>query len=359
VYDVAKAAGVSTASVSRYFRTPDKVSPATQEAIRTAVDTLGYIPSGLARGLAERHSGVIGMYSFSDHEPDELEIPQPSPDGEVAVIHEASATQRSYPLFADEVLHGVELECTIRGLPLAVGWQKRDTGGVSLDEIARRVDGLVVLPGVMSQSRLKHLARTKPLVLVSQQPQPELSVPTVTVDNEGGMRRLAEHLITDHGYRTFWVAGPVDDFDRSARHRGLLQALETAGLEPPNQTALGNAWLRSDTRSLLAELLAGHQQTELPDAIVCISDQIALGVIEALTDAGIDVPHDVAVTGFDGIDAGRFIKPALTTVRQPMDLIGRVAVQLLSDLIAEDTDATAHRILPVQVLLRASCGCEL
>lgn len=357
VYDVAEAAGVSTASVSRFFRSPEKVRPATQEAIRAAVDELGYIPSGLARGLAERHSGVIGMYSFSDHEPDELEMPKHPARGDVPVIRESSMAQRSYPLFADEVLHGVELECTLRRLPLALGWQRRNSGGVSLDEIARRVDGLVVLPGVMSASALKQLARTKPIVLVSQQPETPVPVSTVTVDNEGGMRRLAEHLISDHGHRSFWVAGPVDDFDRSARYRGLLKAVAEAGLEPPGGTELREARLRSDTRSRLADLLARADRPELPDVIVCMNDQIALGVIEALTAAGIRVPDDVAVTGFDGIDAGRFVTPGLTTVRQPMNMIGRVAVQLLANQMTENPTECEHRVLDVDVLLRGSCGC--
>jgi len=360
VYDVAEAAGVSTASVSRFFRTPDKVRPATQEAIRKAVEELGYIPSGLARGLAERHSGVVGMYSFSGHEPDELAMPELLDDDDVPLVRESATSPRLYPLFADEVLRGVELECTVRGLPLAVGWQKLDSGGVALDEIARRVDGLVVLPHVMSESTLVHLARTKPIVLVAQLPEDPMAMSSVTVNNKAGMRRLVKHLIEDHGRRSFWFAGPIDDYDRYARHQGFLDALEAAGLAAPDGTVLGGTTGRSDVREAVAALLADKAgRPHLPEAIVCANDQTALGVIEGLSEAGVKVPEEVAVTGFDGIDAGRFMQPALTTVRQPMDLMGRVAVELLSKRMAEVPSACEHRVLPVQVLLRESCGCTL
>lgn len=359
VYDVAAAAGVSTASVSRFFRSPDKVRPATQEAIRKAVEALGYMPSGLARGLAERHSGVVGMYSFSGHEPDELAMPQQLDPDDIQLVRESFSTPRLYPLFADEVLRGVELECTVRGLPLAIGWQKAGTGGVPLDEIARRVDGLVVLPHIMAESTLMHLARTKPIVLVAQKPRDPTAMSSVTVNNAAGMRKLVEHLIRDHGYKTFWFAGPVDDADRVARYSGFLATLEKAALEAPKGPVLDETRGRADAHKAFTALLADETRlTELPEAIVCANDQTALGVIEALRAFGISVPDDIVVTGFDGIDAGRFVDPGLTTVRQPMDLLGRIAVQLLSDQMSETPPACEQRVLPVQVLVRQSCGCK-
>ncbi|MEA5455040.1 LacI family DNA-binding transcriptional regulator [Sinomonas sp. JGH33] len=357
VYDVAAAAGVSTATVSRFFRSPDKVKAATQESIRHAVDELGYIPSGLARGLAERHSGVVGFYSFSGHEPDELLMPEPGDPDTVRVVSDASTRPRLFPLFADEVLRGIELECTVQGLPLAVGWQKRDAGGVALDEIARRVDGLVVLPHVMSEPMLARLARTKPIVVVSQEPPAGTDLCSVTVNNRGGMHALVTHMIQVHGVRDFWFAGPVDDYDRTQRHDGFESAIREAGLVPPNGLKLEATRGRYDARDELLKMLRA-ERVRLPEAVVCANDQTALGVIEAFSEAGIRVPEDVAVTGFDGIDAGRFIQPGLTTVRQPMDLLGRMAVRMLSERMDDPSASPAHTVLPVQLLLRHSCGCS-
>ncbi|MEO7016306.1 MAG: LacI family DNA-binding transcriptional regulator, partial [Leifsonia sp.] len=190
VYDVAAAAGVSTATVSRFFRSPDKVRATTREAIRGVVDELGYTPSGLARGLAEQRTGVIGLYSFSGHEPDELFLPSIDSHEAVSIVRGDPSTPRLYPLFADEVLRGVELECTLRGIPLLVGWQQLDEGGVAIEEVARRVDGLVVLPHVMSLDALKRLGRTKQIVMVAHEPTTGTHFSHVTVNNRGGMEAL-------------------------------------------------------------------------------------------------------------------------------------------------------------------------
>lgn len=362
VYDVAAAAGVSTATVSRYFRSPDKLREETREAVRSAVERLGYLPSGMARGLAERHAGAVGLYSFSGHEPDELEMPAPadpeaiggSADG-VRRVREGSGRPRLYPLFADEVLRGAELECTVRGLPLVVGWQRAQQGGTELDEIARRVDGVVVLPSIVDDAALAQLARRTPVVLVAQPGPPEVSA--VLVDNRGGMRAAADHLVVDHGARTFWFAGPEEGFEHEGRRRGFDESLAAHGLPAAGPSVVPEGSRGAARDALAAALPTALAAGALPDAILCSSDQTALGVMEALAEAGIQVPGDVRVTGFDGIDAGRFQRPALTTVRQPMDALGRVAMALLVERIGDPSLAPRRVVMPVELVLRESCGC--
>lgn len=347
VYDVARLAGVSTATVSRCFRDPQRVREATREKVRDAVERLGYIPSGSAQGLAERQTGVIGLYSFSGHEPDELELPELSDPGRVVTVRERSRP-RLYPLFADEVLRGVELECTLRGRPLAFGGQHATSGGVPLDEITRRVDGLLVLPDIVEPAQLRLLTRQRQVVTVSHRAR-RTSAGSVTVANAAGMHALLSHLATVHGARTIWYAGHHQGFDAGARWDAVAEGAPSVGMSidgPPIPTTS-----RADTRAAVAERLG----TPLPDAIVCTSDQAALGAMEALLDAGIGVPDQVAVTGFDGIDAGAFSAPTLTTVRQPMVALGRLGVEQLIDQLAggEPRDT----VLPVELVLRRSCGC--
>ncbi|MDR6865642.1 LacI family transcriptional regulator [Microbacterium resistens] len=347
VYDVAAAAGVSTATVSRYFRSPEKLSQATLDLVREAVDRLGYLPSGMARGLAERQTGAVGLYSFSGHEPDELI------DADRAADSEGPVRPRLYPLFADEVLRGVELECTLRRLPLVVGWQLGREAGISLDEIARRVDGVVVLPSTISEAQLAQLAKTKAVVLVSQPGGGRDGIDSVVVDNEGGMAALAEHLVHVHGVRALWYAGPENGYEHEARRRGLDSALARAGVPLPGPTVV-DAGSRAASREIAARLLAAE---EPPRAIVCASDQTALGVMEAVRAAGHRIPEDVIVTGFDGIDAGRLTDPGLTTVRQPMERLGRAAMGLLAERLADPGLGPRNPMLPVELLLRGSCGC--
>ncbi|MFB7843308.1 LacI family DNA-binding transcriptional regulator [Microbacterium sp. NPDC056052] len=363
VYDVAEAAGVSTATVSRFFRAPEKLSEAARKAVGEAVRRLDYIPSGSARALAERQTGAIGLYSFSGHEPDELVMPArvrgdrgagpiPGP-GVVARVRDDPMSPRLFPLFADEVLHGVELECTLRGLPLVVGWQHGSDAGLALEEVSRRVDGVVVLPSTISPDELGRLMRTRAVVLLGRSASPGALADAITVDNEGGMAAMAEHLVVDHGVTDFWYAGPEDGAEHEARRRGWDSALSRLGA-PPSGPAIVETGSREAAR---VEISGRLEESSPPRAIVCASDQTALGVMEALREAGFAVPDDVIVTGFDGIDAGRFVSPALTTVRQPMGALGRISVQLLSERIADPALPARGVELPVELVLRGSCGC--
>ncbi|NAZ81357.1 substrate-binding domain-containing protein [Kineococcus sp. R8] len=355
VYDVATLAGVSTATVSRYFRQPDKVAVKTREAVRSAVLELGYLPSGSARGLAERRTGALGMVSFGRHEDDEFLLPPLEGGGRVVVVRDDDDHPRLYPLFADEVFRGVELECTIRGFPLFLGWNAIELSEVMVDAVAGRVDGLVVLPQAVSQERLDQLVSRLPVVLVSDVPPKGSAVSSVTVDNAGGTRTLVEHLVGAHGFDDLWFVGEILASDTRKRFSGYRQALRAAGLAAPAAPQL-RPWGRADAREMLAEVV--QRGAALPRAVVCGTDQNALGVVDALQAAGIDVPGDVAVTGFDGIAAGRVARPRLTTVRQPMDALGRVAVRILVDQVGLDERTPVHRRLPVQVVLRESCGCR-
>lgn len=357
VYDVAEAAGVSTATVSRFFRAPEKLSDAAREAVGDAVRRLDYVPSGSARALAERQTGAIGLYSFSGHEPDELAMPEFGRAGararSVARVRDDALNPRLFPLFADEVLHGVELECTLRGLPLVVGWQRGDDAGLALEEVSRRVDGVVVLPATIPTDELGRLMRTKAVVLLGRPSPADASADAITVDDEGGMAAVAEHLVLDHGVSDFWYAGPEDGAEHEARRKGWDGALRRLGV-PPSGPAIVETGSREAARTAVGRMLADASP---PRAIVCASDQTALGTMEALRDAGFSVPGDVIVTGFDGIDAGRFVVPALTTVRQPMGMLGRVAVQLLAERIADPALPARGVELPVELVLRGSCGC--
>jgi len=354
VYDVATAAGVSTATVSRFFRSPDSVAAATRERVARAVAELGYVPNGLARGLAERQAGAIGLYMFGEYdaEASERDERDSAAAGAVGIAREDAAIPRLYPLYEDEVLRGVELESMIRGYPLTLGWERKSLGGVEIHEIARRTDGLIVLPYVLPAETLEHLARTKPVVQVSRARQHDQPMDAVTVDNELGMRALAEHLIDGHGHREFWFIGATAVFDVRARFDGLNGALASRGLpvlEAPTTQADRQPHLDEAVRALVAA-------RPLPDAVVCATDVIALRVLRTLRALRVDVPGRVALTGFDGLSIGRLSHPTITTVRQPMERLGRTAVELLVSRLEGRTEPR-HAVLPLDLAIRRSCGC--
>lgn len=356
VYDVASLAGVSIATVSRYFRDPEAVRPATREMVSAAVRSLGYVPSASARGLAANRTGVLGLCIPGVHG---LDDPDLAPDiaGNVLVRRddhaEIDAGRRQ--LYLDHVMRGVEMEAWRRGFSVMTTVIRGSHKDAAVHDIAGRVDALAVLSRTVSKDVLHHISRRVRVVVLAG-PAADNSFDHVGVDNVAGMREVTAHLLRVHGYRDIaFVGGPKDSPDSSARFLGYCQALSAGGLDVPGaatwQTDFTTAGGRAAGRAMLH---AGN----LPRALACANDETAVGLLEVLTDAGVDVPGRVALTGFDGIEAGRLVRPRLTTVAQPMALMGRSAVDLLVGRLADRRGPRLARTLPVEVLLRESCGCS-
>lgn len=357
VYDVATHAGVSIATVSRVFSRPDTVKPATRERVLASVDALGYVPSGSARNLAARRTGVIGLFFPGlDAMDDIADIPfdadRPS-TGSATIVRDVSGAVDTRPLnlYFDEVLRGSEVEAWRSGFVLLVGVGRGETAHDTVRDMAGRVDGLIVLAGSASEEELGQLARRIPVVVMAG-PRRGDALDHVSVSNTEGMHALVTHLLDDLDVTDLvYVAGSADSPDDLERWDGFRSALLEHGITPPDEPQLRGDFTRDGGRRAGRELLA---RPMLPRAVVCANDQMALGVIDAARIAEIAVPDALIVTGFDGIDAGRLSTPRLTTVRQPMELLGRAAVQALVRRLADpDRPATSVR-LPVEVILRES-----
>jgi DNA-binding LacI/PurR family transcriptional regulator len=323
VYDVAQAAGVSIATVSFTFSRPSRVRPATREAVLAAARRLGYVPSASARGLAAGRTKSLGLI-FSDGG-----APPSGPFDEV------NAGLRHFPRWVHEVQHGLERAAWRHGYTITVGdGEAADIDATAVD-IAGRVDGLVLLPRMLGSSTVTRLAERIPVVAITEGAgDPHLN--SVTVDNRQGMTDLTRHLIDVHRIRSAAFVGndhpTTDDRDRFAAFRDTLA---TAGIT------------------------AGHFAAGdvVPDALVCRTDADALDLLKTLRGRGLRVPSDVIVTGFDGLAAGLISEPPLTTVRQPMHDLGAAAVELLLNRIADPASPAEHRVFPVSLVVRRSCGC--
>jgi LacI family transcriptional regulator len=391
VYDVAAHAGVSIATVSRVLRRPDDVRPETRARVLDSVRSLGYVPSGAARGLAGRRHGVLGLF-LPGH--DGIDLPEPdwervadasripliddregrptppAPSG--AATGAPHAASNPVNLYFDEVLRGAEVESWRRGFALMVAAGRGSSREVMLNDIAGRVDGLAVLAQTVPDDLLAHVSRRIPVVvLADSRPGDELD--HVSVDNAAGMRALTEFVLgrTTGEAREpggapgavadlVYVAGPGDSPDEADRHRGFDQAVAAAtaaaarqGHGPVRVRVERGDFSREGGRRAGEALVASSDP--LPQAVVCANDQSALGVLDAFVAHGVDVPGRVAVTGFDGIEAGRFSTPRLTTVRQPMNDLGRVAVRTIVTRLTDPTAPPQRVTLPVEVLLRESC----
>jgi len=340
VYDVAERANVSIATVSRVYRNPDSVRAQTRDRVLAVARELGYVPSGSARGLASRSTGVLGL-CFPDYADPEID----EQDGEDADL----------TLYADEITRGMERAARRRGYALLIAASLAGGPETLVAAMAGRVDGFAVLARTIATEDLELMARRLPVVMIAG-PREIDHLDHVEVANTDGERELVTHLIVDHGVRRFaFVGGPADSPDANARFLGYRQALTGAGLPvadvPDSRGDFTQAGGRDATRRLL--------DLPLPRALVYANDQMAIGGLDVLERRGVRVPEDVAVVGFDGIQLGRVVRPSLTTVTQPMRRLAQTAVELLTERLAEPTRDPRSVLLPVSPTRRASCGCHV
>jgi len=342
IYDVARAAGVSIASVSRVLNGHRNPRQETRDRVMQAVAELGFVPDGAARALSARLKEVVGV------------VVRRVPIGETS---EGAFTEEEENLqFTDVINRGIEIAAQRRGYNLLVGSVDVDAHDAHrrIMTMARKSDGLMLHDRVLEPSRLSQLSRLVPVVTMAG--VATQTTANVRGDNGSGMTELARHLIGDHGYATIaYVAGHADSPDNIARRLALAEEAASAGvlfIEGPEWQ--GN-YLASGGARVVGRLLA--DRVRLPRAIVCANDQTALGVMNALAKHGIDVPGEVAVTGFDDIPVARHVRPQLTTIRQPIADLGATAFELLRSMIGSHEPAEHDIVLPTRLMRRESCGC--
>ncbi|MGO4237791.1 LacI family DNA-binding transcriptional regulator [Pseudarthrobacter sp. YAF2] len=349
VYDVAERAGVSIATVSFAFSQPHRVKDSTRNTVLDAARALGYVPSASARGLAKGRTGALGLFSFDflNFLPDS----EGMKEDRAAAVLAPNDDCRLFPVWVDEVQRGVELESFSRGYALMIGGGNKASSERAVTDIAGRVDGLIIFPRTIPAEVTRRISARIPVLELSE-PSHDDGLHHVTVDNADGIQQLMDHLIGVHGFRKL-VFVSIPNVETQARYDAFAAALSARGLDVPPaiESRPGASGVTAD---LIAEL---REYGSLPDCFVCANDEEAIVVMEALKAAGISIPGQIAVTGFDGVVAGRLVSPALTTVRQPMELMGRTAVEILVDAISQPASPLVERQLPVRLVVRESCGC--
>ena len=341
LYDVARLAGVSTATVSRVVHGQDRVRDSTRARVQQVIEELGYVPDGAAQSLSRRRKNVIGLVCV------ERQSPRQQYDIESMSL-----------LFYDEILRGVEARIRDHNWSLLITYLHEageDSDLPRLLSLSGQVDGLLIGEGVVPSTFLKRLARRLPVVVIAGSPS-ERAADVVTADNRSGSAALVAHLIGEHGRRRLYhVDGPSTAPDAMERRLALN---ELVAAQPDCQLVgsyQGYFSVRSGVEA--GEKLLAARRDALPDAVVCANDQMAIGVLQAFAKAGVRVPEQVAVVGFDDIFPGSLYDPPLTTVHQPMRLLGEQACTRLLDRIARPGLRPKAQLLPTELVLRSSCGC--
>ncbi len=325
IKDVALRARVSIASVSRALNGTGVVTDQTRQRVLRAAQHLRYMPHQAARSLITRRTGTIGVLL---------------PD--------------MYGEYFSELIRGIDRAARLRGLHLLVSSSHGDADEavLALRAMNGRVDGVLIMSPYVDANMLDQaLPATLPTVLMNTPADAERA-PAFLTDNFGGARAMVEHLRALGYQRIAHITGPESNYESGERLRGFRAAL--------GRTLAARSLVLHGNFTEESGYLAGRQIAAAkarPDAVFAGNDMMAIGCLFALTEAGVRVPQDIALAGFDDIPIARFVTPPLTTVRAQTTELGRQALEELVQAIEKpDSVRRARHTLGTTLVIRASCA---
>lgn len=320
IHDVAAAAGVSVATVSKAVNGRYGVAPETSARVMAAVEALGYESSLVASSMRSRRTGVIGVL-VADVEPFSAEVLKGVARG---------LADTSYDLMAYSGSH--------RQGP---GWERRSLSRLS----GTLIDGVImVTPTVVN------IAAEVPVVAVDPHTG-GVDIPTVEADSFGGAQQAVRYLVGLGHRRIGFIAGRPDLRSAAARDAGYRAALSEAGI-PFDPALVGIGRYEEDVARDAAQSMLSL--ADRPTAIFAANDLSALSIIAVAREAGLSVPRDLSVVGFDDVPEAAQADPGLTTVRQPMQHIGEVAARLVIALMNGETPEAMHYRLATRLVERGT-----
>jgi len=332
IKDIAKRAGVSHSTVSRALRMNNLVSDETARQIRQVAQEMGYRPSAVARSLKTKRTQVLGVIVSSISDP-----------------------------FFSEILNGIEVSAQARGYSLFIAASQHDPikeRQIVQTMMEQRTDGVIICSSSFSPEHGRQLLSYGfPVVVVNHQGSESFNY-SIYHNDVDGSSQITQHLISLGHKRIAYLGNSQSGKTTQDRLQGFLDAMEKADLEVPesyiHHVAGGEPSLGAESVEYFARLTPG------PTAIVCFNDMLAIGVLKGCQLAGLRVPEDLSVTGFDNITFSAFTSPSLTTIDQPKFSIGQEAAQLLLDLLqAVDgtiPDTPNVKVLQGKLLVRESTG---
>ena len=327
IKDVAKAAQVSVATVSRALNGHGNVAASVRERVQAAAEALRYTPHAAARSLSSRRTHTLGVVL---------------PD--------------LYGEFFSELVRGIDQAARERNLHLLVSSYHGhpEEQGAAMRAMRGRVDGVLLMsPSLAAAPACREELAGTPAVLINTRAAGD-GVAALCVDNHGGAMAMVEHLAACGHRRIAFIAGPDDNFDAHERLRGYRDAL--ARHVPDSEP-----WVLPGDFSEAGGHHAGQQvlaSRERPDAVFAANDMMALGCLFAFSQGGVSVPGDIALAGFDDIPLARYVHPSLTTIRVNIAEIGeRAVLNLLSQMAEGDSDASTPadaQLMDVKLVVRES-----
>ena len=329
IYDVAREAGVSMATVSRVVNGNPNVKPATRKKVLEVIERLGYRPNAVARGLASKKTTTVG----------------------VIIPDIANA-------FYAELARGIEdIASMYKYNIILCNSDKQPKKELTLIEtlLEKQVDGLLFMGPRVTDEHLDLFRTASVPVVLATTIDPGCQLPSVNIDQRQAAYD-ATRLLLNHGHtRIAFLGGPLEEFAGLSRFQGYRQALEDAGV-PFREELVQIADYRYETA--LKRMAHFLTLPERPTAVFATSDEMAVAAIHAYQDAGFRVPEDVEVIGFDNIRLASMVRPTLTTVAQPMYDIGAVSMRLLTKYMHNEKVTDSLVFLTHTIEIRGSTRAE-
>ena len=329
IEDIAQAAGVSVATVSRVLNGSPKVASPTRRRVLRLIDQMAYAPNNLARNLRARGLRVFGLVISDIRNP-----------------------------FFTSVERGVEDAARASGFSVLLTntdeQPEREAESLRM-LLVERVAGVIVVPtGGTRHEPVQALLRLGIPLVALDRPLPNVQVDTVQTDNTLGVRLLVEHLYLAHGHtRLGIISGPHSVGSAAQRARAFADALDDLGLERRAEWDVEGNFREEGGQAAAARLL---EAADRPAAVLVANNRMTLGALRATRDLGLRVPDDVAIVGFDDPPWASLLAPPLTTVAHATYDLGRTAAELLGRRLADPQRAPATVLLPPTLVVRASCG---
>jgi LacI family repressor for deo operon, udp, cdd, tsx, nupC, and nupG len=326
IRDVAERAGVSTATVSRALANPGQVAEATRSAVFRAISEVGFTPNAAARSLRARSTKMV-----------------------LALLHGLGDS------FYTAILNAVENTLFESGYGMIMGDTRADPArDRHYDRLVRsgQVDGVLLFSGRLPQDGFDDLHPTIPILLLCNAIPSLTTLPVIEVANRSAARTMTEHLIGLGHRRIAHITGALSNVESQERLLGFREGVGAANL-PADDVVVWEGAFSFDAGAAAAKKFLAL--VDRPSAVFCASDQLAIGFIKAVRDAGLSVPEDVSVAGFDDIEYASLFAPALTTMHQPRAELGRRAAEyLVQRMNGKGEDLPKRTRLPCKLIVRDS-----
>jgi len=325
IYDVAREANVSMATVSRVVNGNPNVKPTTRKKVLDTIERLGYRPNAVARGLASKKTTTVG-----------------------AIIPDISS------IFFSELTRGIEDIATMYkyNIILSNSDQNKEKELRLIDTmLEKQVDGIVFMGGKITEDHIKQFKTANvPVVLAATQDETK-TLPSINIDYRQAAYEATNYLLNSIEEQPAFIKGNDYVQSNGLKFEGYMQALRDASIDVDESLIIEEETTYNGGISAVNKLL---EQEKKPKGIFVATDEMAVGVIHSLQDGGLRVPEDVEVFGFNNTRVSLMVRPTLTTIVQPMYDIGAVAMRLLTKFMNKEEVDEQTVILPHRILTRDS-----